>query len=233
MKNSFLARWQANFWAGLIVLLPGVVSIGLLVWLFGTVANLTDTLLIFLPRTLTHHDHGAGPMFWYWSLAALAVAVFLISVVGLFARNYFGRKVIEWIETALLQVPLLNKVYSATKQVNEAFSASGKTAFRTVVLVEYPRVGLYSVGFITSEQAEEAQARTGQRLVCVFIPTTPNPTSGFLVLAPEDKVVKLNMTVAEAIKYVISLGSLMPSQAATSPASGAPNGGTIPAPRHG
>lgn len=232
MKNSFFARWQANFWAGLIVLLPGVVSIGLLVWLFGTVANLTDTLLIFLPSTLTHMDHGTGKMYWYWSLAALAVAVFLISVVGLFARNYFGRKVIEWIETAILRVPLLSKVYGATKQVNDAFSASGKTAFRTVVLVEYPKAGLFSIGFITSEQQEEASAKTGQRLVCVFVPTTPNPTSGFLVLAPEDKVMKLNMTVAEAIKYVISLGSLMPGQVATTPLQAGDAVGNPSAPRH-
>lgn len=232
MKNSFFARWQANFWAGLIVLLPGVVSIGLLVWLFGTVANLTDTLLIFLPSTLTHMDHGAGKMYWYWSLAALAVAVFLISVVGLFARNYFGRKVIEWIETAILRVPLLSKVYGATKQVNDAFSASGKTAFRTVVLVEYPKAGLFSIGFITSEQQEEASAKTGQRLVCVFVPTTPNPTSGFLVLAPEDKVMKLNMTVAEAIKYVISLGSLMPGQITTTPLQAGDAVGKLATPRH-
>ena len=103
------------------------------------------------------------------------------------ARNYFGRKIIEWVDSALLRIPLLNKIYGATKQVNDAFSSSNKTAFRTVVLVEFPHAGVYSIGFITSDQQEEVEARTGQKVVCVFVPATPNPTSGFLLMVPEDK----------------------------------------------
>ncbi|MGH7970606.1 MAG: DUF502 domain-containing protein, partial [Limisphaerales bacterium] len=152
MTKSLFARWQANFWAGLAIVLPAVISVAVLGWLFGTVANVTDTLLIFLPRGLTHHDQGAGAMYWYWSLVALILAVFLIGFVGLLARNYFGKRIIEWVDSALLRVPLLNKIYGAIKQVNDAFSSSNKTAFRTVVLVEFPREGVYSVGFITSEQ---------------------------------------------------------------------------------
>ena len=213
MKNSLLDRWQANFWAGLAIVLPAVISVAVLGWLFGTVANITDTLLIFLPRQLTHHDQGAGAMYWYWSLVALILAVFLIGIVGLLARNYFGKKIIEWVDSALLRIPLLNKIYGATKQVNDAFSSSNKTAFRTVVLVEFPREGMFSVGFITSEQHNEMQAKTAENVVCVFIPTTPNPTSGFLVLVPEEKVTKLEMSVADGIKYIISLGSITPDYA--------------------
>lgn len=210
MKNNLFARWQANFWAGLAIVLPAVISVAVLGWLFGTVANITDSLLIFLPRKLTHHDQGNGLMYWYWSLVALLLAVFLIGFVGLLARNYFGKRLIEWVDSALLKIPLLNKIYGATKQVNDAFSSSNKTAFRTVVLVEFPREGVYSMGFITSEQQEEIQMKTGQKMVCVFIPTTPNPTSGFLVLTPESQVTKLDMSVADGIKYIISLGSIMP-----------------------
>jgi uncharacterized membrane protein len=210
VKKSLFARWQANFWAGLAIVLPAVISIAVLRWLFGTVANITDTLLIFLPTKLTHHDAGNGPMYWYWSLVALVLAIFLIGTVGLLARNYFGRKIIEWVDSALMRVPLLNKIYSATKQVNDAFSASDKSAFRTVVLVEFPLAGTYSIGFITSEQQPEVQARTGQKVVCVFVPATPNPTSGFLLMVPEEKVTKLEMSVAEGIKYVISLGAILP-----------------------
>jgi len=210
VKNSVLARWQANFWAGLAIVLPAVISVAVVGWLFGTVANVTDTLLIFLPHRLTHHDQGNGPMYWYWSLVALILAVFLIGFVGLLARNYFGKRIIEWVDSALLRIPLLNKIYGATKQVNDAFSSTNKTAFRTVVLVEFPREGVYSIGFITSEQHDEVQAKTREKVVCVFIPTTPNPTSGFLVLVPEDRVTKLEMSVAEGIKYIISLGSIMP-----------------------
>jgi len=210
VKTSLFARWQANFLAGLTVILPAVISIAVLRWLFGTVANVTDTLLIFLPRRLTHDNQGQGEMFWYWSLAALVLACLLIGVVGLVARNYFGKRIIGWFDAALLRVPLLNKIYGAIKQVNDAFSSSNKTSFRTVVLIEFPRAGMYSVGFITSDQHDEVQAKTNEKVVCVFVPTTPNPTSGFLLLVPEDKVTKLEMSVADGIKYIISLGSIMP-----------------------
>lgn len=210
MKKSIFARWQANFWAGLAIVLPAVISLAVLQWLFGTVANITDTLLIFLPTRLTHHDNGNGPMYWYWSLVALVLAIFLIGTVGLLARNYFGRKIIEWVDSALLRIPLLNKIYGATKQVNDAFSSTNKTAFRTVVLVEFPHPGMHSIGFITSDQQEAVQAKTGQKVVCVFVPATPNPTSGFLLMVPQEKVIKLDMSVPDAIKYVISLGAILP-----------------------
>jgi len=210
VQKSLWARWQANFLAGLAIVLPGVISIAVMIWLFGTVANITDTLLIFIPRKLTHQNGGDGAMYWYWSAVALALAVFLIGVVGLLARNYFGKRVIEWTDSTLLRIPLLNKIYGATKQVNDAFSSGNKTAFRTVVLVEYPRPGVYSVGFITSEPNEEILSKTKEKVVCVFVPTTPNPTGGFLLLVPEDQVTKLDMSVADGIKYIISLGAINP-----------------------
>jgi len=210
VTKTLLARWQANFWAGLAIVFPAVISVAVIIWLFGTAARITDTLLIFLPRSLTHENRGEGPMFWYWSLVALLLAVFLIGVVGLLARNYFGKRMIEWVDSALLKIPLLNKIYGATKQVNDAFSTGSKTAFRTVVLVEFPRAGSYSLGFITSDQHEEAQIKLNQKVVCVFVPTTPNPTSGFLLIVPEAQVIKLDMSVADGIKYIISLGSILP-----------------------
>ncbi len=210
MKDGLLARWQANFWAGLAIVLPGIISVAVVFWLFRNVANITDTLLIFLPRDLTHQDQGNGPMYWYWSLCALVLAVFLIGCVGLGARNYFGKRMIEWVETALLRVPFLNKIYSATKQVNEAFSSGNKTAFRTVVLVEFPHSGAYSIGFLTTQPHREVTAKTHEKMLCVFVPTTPHPTGGFLLMVPEDKVTRLEMSVPDAIKYIVSLGSILP-----------------------
>ena len=210
VKPRLFARWQANFWAGLAIVLPAVVSVAALMWLFGTVATITDTLLIFLPRPWTHHDAGNGPLYWYWSLIALVLATLLIGLVGLLARNYFGKRIIQWFDSALLHIPLLNKIYSATKQVNDAFSSGNKTAFRTVVLVEFPKEGVYSIGFITSEPDPEVQSKLEGKIVCVFVPATPNPTSGFLLMLPEDKVTKLEMSVADGIKYIISLGSILP-----------------------
>lgn len=213
MNKTLVARWQANFLAGLVVVLPAVISFAVIIWLFGTVANITDLLLFFVPRSITHHGDGAGPMYWYWSAVAILLAVGLVSLVGLAARHYIGKKLIELMDTVLSRVPLLNKIYGAIKQINEAFATSKKSAFKTVVLVQFPRLGMYSIGFITSEQHEEVQAKTREKVVCVFVPTTPNPTTGFLVLVPEHEVVKLEMSVADAIKFIISLGTVAPEYA--------------------
>lgn len=211
MKKSFLARWRSNFLTGLVVLLPAMISIAVVVWLFRNVSDLTDKLLFFLPPDLTHQNRGEGPMYWYWSLFALVFAVMMICSVGLLARHYIGMKIIEWMDAALLQVPFLNKIYGATKQVNEALTSGDKNSFKTVVMIEFPHPGTYAIGFITSEQRAEPQIKAGQNLVCVFIPTTPNPTSGFLVLVPESKVTKLEMSVADGVKYIISLGAIAPA----------------------
>lgn len=213
MRKSLLARWRSNFLTGLAVVLPGAASIGILVWIFGTVSNVTDLLLFFLPRKMTHDAKGDGAMYWYWSLLALLLAVVLITLAGLLTRYYLGKRLIAWMDEALLRVPLLNKVYGTIKQVNDAFAAGGKNSFKTVVLVEFPREGMHSVGFITSEQNEVIEKKTGEKVVCVFIPTTPNPTSGFMVIVPESKVTKLDMSVAEGIKYIISLGAVAPEAA--------------------
>ena len=200
--------------------MPAVISVAVVLWLFGTAADFTDKLLFFLPRSLTHQADGAGPLHWYWSLFAFLLTLALICLVGVAARHYAGRKMIEFGENIFLRVPLLNKIYLALKQINEAFATSKKSAFKTVVLVQFPRQGMYSIGFITSEQHEEVQAKTREHVVCVFVPTTPNPTTGFLVLVPEREVVKLEMSVADAIKFIISLGTVSPEYAQ---ATGAPN----------
>lgn len=195
--------------------MPAIVSIAAVVWLFRTASNFTDTLLFFLKFFLTKkeiYENGeAGGMFWYWSLLAFVLAVVLITLVGLLARYYIGKRLIEWLDVAMMNVPILNKFYGAIKQVNEAFSGN-KNSFKTVVLVEFPSAGSYSVGFITNEAQGEVQKKSGQNLVSVFIPTTPNPTSGFMVLVPEEKITKLEMSVADGIKYIVSLGSIAPEQ---------------------
>ena len=220
-QKSLFARWRSSFLTGLAVTLPALLTLAAVKWLIGTISSVTDVLLFFLPRSLTHeglvypHD-GKGPMFWYWSLMALVLAVVLISAVGVLARYYIGKKIIDWTDRVLRRVPFLNKIYSAIKQVNDAFSGN-KHSFKTVVLVEFPREGIYSIGFLTSEQRDEVQQKTREKVVCVFVPTTPNPTSGFLILVPEEKVTKLDMSVADGIKYIVSLGSLSPEYTPPSP----------------
>ena len=212
MKSPF-ARWRANFLTGLAVVLPGVITLAVVKWLFGTISSLTDLLLFFLPEQWTHADKGNGPMYWYWSLAALLLAVLLVTLMGLLARYYIGIRLIAWLDAAMLRVPLLNKIYGTIKQVNEAFSSGKNTAFKTVVMVEFPSPGTRSIGFITSEQNELLADKSAERMVNVFVPTTPIPTTGFLIIVPASKVTKLDMSVADGIKYIISLGALSPESA--------------------
>jgi uncharacterized membrane protein len=226
MKN-LVARWRASFLTGLAIVLPAVITLALVRWLFGTISNVTDTLLFLVPRELTHEKGGNGEMHWYWSLAALGLAVVLISLLGRSARNYLGRKLIRLVDNILLAVPLLNKIYGTVKQVNEAFTSSNKSSFKQVVLVQFPQPGHYSVGFLTGERHQHLPTRTSSSLVSVFVPTTPNPTSGFLLLLPESEVTRLEMSVADGIKFIVSLGSITP-EAATKPGDGSP--AMLPAP---
>jgi uncharacterized membrane protein len=197
---------------GLAVVLPVVISLALVRWLFGIVSNITDILLIFLPKEAVYPMGGKDP-YWYWSALALVLAIILLMLIGQLARHYVGVKIIQWVDLVLLRIPLLNKIYAAVKQVNEAFSSNKKTAFKQVVLVEFPRQGAYSIGFVTSEEHHEVSLKTGRQVVCVFVPTTPNPTSGYLVLLPKDDVVQLEMSVADGIKFIISLGAIAPDYA--------------------
>jgi uncharacterized membrane protein len=222
--NSAFARWRANFYTGLAIVLPAVISIAIVKWLFGTVANITDPLLFFLPATWTHQPK--GPMYWWWSLFALVLAVALISLIGRMARNYIGRQLIRAFDLAMLRVPILNKIYGAIKQVNESLTSSNKTSFKQVVLVHFPNQGIYSVGFLTGTQPAELQTKLQENLVTVFVPTTPNPTGGFVLLVPEHHVLRLEMSVADGIKFILSLGSVAPEYAV--PVGSRPSLGGVP-----
>jgi uncharacterized membrane protein len=207
-ENSFFKQWRGNFFAGLALILPSIISVGLVVWIFRNVSNLTDTLLFFLPARMTHEvlpDGQLGSIQRYWSALALVITILLICLVGRFGRNYFGRKAMEWVEHTIMRVPLMNKIYGTVKQVNSSFS-SNKSSFKQVVLVTFPHARSRSVGFVTGEQ----KGLGPESLISVFIPTTPNPTSGFLVLVPESEIIKLEMSVADGIKFIISLGALLP-----------------------
>ena len=206
--NSAFARWRANFYTGLAIVLPAVISMAIVKWLFGTVANITDPLLFFLPKQWTHQPD--GPMFWWWSLFALVLAIGLISLIGRMARNYIGKKLITTVDLALLRVPVLNKIYGAIKQVNEALTSSNKTSFKQVVLVEFHGQGMYAMGFLTGAQPAEVRNKVHENLVSVFVPTTPNPTGGFVLLVPERQILRLEMSVADGVKFILSLGSVAP-----------------------
>jgi uncharacterized membrane protein len=207
-ENHYLKRWRANFFAGLAIVMPAVISVAVIVWIFDNVSNVTDRMLFFVPKSWIRPHLGNdvwGDIHWYWSWVALAWAVFLVCLIGRYGRNYLGRKTIEWLDTAIMRVPLMNKIYGTIKQVNQSFT-SNKSSFKQAVLVAFPHERSRAVGFVTGEQT----GLGGEKLVSVFIPTTPNPTSGFLLLLPESEIIKLDMSVADGIKFTISLGAISP-----------------------
>ncbi len=212
MNSTWFTRWRANFFTGLAIVTPVVLSIGVVVWIFRNVSNITDLLLFFLPPRVTHIP-GTSDVRWYWSMLALIFALLIIVGIGRLTRYYFGVKMVELLDHALLHIPVLNKIYGTFKQVNDAFTSEKKHSFHQVVLIEFPRAGQFAVGFVSSAAPKEFQEKTGETLVGVFVPTTPNPTSGFLIMAPEKTIRKLDMSVADGLKFIISLGSVSPDTA--------------------
>ncbi|HRR33408.1 MAG TPA: DUF502 domain-containing protein [Kiritimatiellia bacterium] len=140
------------------------------------------------------------------ALIALAVTVAVLYAVGLVATHLVGRRLIHFGERVLLRLPIVKTVYSASKQVVDAFSASGKSSFEAVVMVEYPRRGAYAIGFVTGAMSSP----DGKKLLTVFVATTPNPTSGFLILYPEEEVYFTDIPVEDGIKMIVSGGMLVP-----------------------
>lgn len=205
-----IVRLRNNFFAGLAIVLPIFLSIAVFIWIFGTVAKFTDVFLFFIPEKITHSKDGAGPVHWYWSLVAILFAIFLVGLIGRLTRYYVGKKLLHITEEILLAIPLLNKLYAAIKQVNSAFASNKTSSFQQVVMVEFPRPGIWSVGFITGDHHPEAEAKLKADVISVFVPTTPNPTTGFLCLLPASETIPLAMSVADGIKYIVSLGAAAP-----------------------
>ncbi len=163
----------------------------------------------------------------------IGVLLILIFAVGVFATNFFGRRIVAWWEQLLRSLPLVRGVYNLVKTVVDTISARGSDGFNRVVLVQFPRKGQYSIGFMTGVTQGEVQRAAPERLVNIFIPTTPNPTTGFLVLVPEDEVVPLQMSVQDGMKMIISGGLYSPPSGNATAGRPAPRRGHGKAPRQG
>jgi len=143
------------------------------------------------------------------------IAVVLITIlVGMFARNILGRTLLGFWEAILTRIPLVNKLYVATKQIGEGLLADKGSIFKRVVMLQYPRKGIYSIAFVTHTPGGELQEKVGSQVVTVFLPTTPNPTSGFFLIVPEKETVPLSMSVEDAIKLIVSSGIVGPKSVA-------------------
>jgi uncharacterized membrane protein len=194
LKNSF----KRIFITGLAVIVP----IGLTLYILVFLINMTDSLLKVIPGgyqpevLLGVRIPGLG----------VIVTVLLILICGLIARSYFGYKVVSSGENLVDKVPFVRTIYQSIKQVSDSMFSDRRSGFKKVVLVEFPRKGLYTIGFVTGTPSQEILSKIGQKNVSVFLPTTPNPTSGYLVMMPEDDLIQVNMSVEEALTYIISVG---------------------------
>jgi len=142
----------------------------------------------------------------------ILLALLVLLGTGLIAANYFGKRFVSFWESFLERIPLVRNIYSAVKRFAEIVLSDSSQSFSKVLLIEYPRKGLYSLSFQTSQDLGEVQGKTGEDLVCVFVPTTPNPTSGLILMVPKQEVIELDMGVEDALKMVISLGVVVPGE---------------------
>lgn len=140
------------------------------------------------------------------------VAVASFTLIGAIAANFIGQKLTQWSDRALNRIPVVRSLYSAFKQLFETMLGKSASSFRECVLIEYPRRGIYTIAFVTSRSRGEVQRRTHNDMIAVFVPTTPNPTSGFLLYVPAQDCIPLSMSVEEGLKLVISTGLIMPAE---------------------
>ena len=206
---TFTGRLRAYFLAGILVTAPLAITIALATWLIEFVDSRIVPLIplrynpdVYLKEYLGYEIGIPG--------LGLIVLVIFITLVGSMTAGFLGRFVIRFSENMLNRMPVIRSIYGASKQILETVLQQQSNAFRQAVLVEYPRRGIWAIGFITGRTEGEVQNLTADELINVFLPTTPNPTSGFLLFVPKQDLIKLNMSVEEAIKMVISGGIVTP-----------------------
>ena len=193
--------------AGLLVWLPLAVTYQLLKFVIGQMDRWLDNFLMWLPpeynpdQVLGVAIPGLGVIFTF----------LLLVITGMLAANFVGRAFVNGWESLLDRIPVVRAVYSAVKKFAEMVFSDKSESFKNVLLIQYPREGLYSLAFQTSSELGEVQGRTGEEVVCTFVPTTPNPTSGFIIIVPRKDVIVLDMDVDEALKMIISLGVVIPT----------------------
>jgi uncharacterized membrane protein len=197
-----MKRFRTYIVTGLLVWVP----LGVTVFLVKFMVDFVDRSLLLVPldyrpdTLLGMHIPGLG----------IVLTLFVLLLTGVLAANFLGRKLVHTWESILQRIPLVRTVYSAAKSFAEVVLTDNTESFKEVLLIEYPRKGLYSLCFQTSTQLGEVQARTGEEVICVFVPTTPNPTSGVMIMVPRKDVIVLDMQVEEAVKMVVSLGVVVP-----------------------
>ena len=197
-KRSIISNLRNYFFAGIVVLIP----IGFTLYLTKFLINISSNLI---PAEINPNN--------YLKFEILGLEIFLtfifITVVGGLSLSFLGKRFFKYIDELFKKIPILRTIYSAIGQMTQTFTSKNKNK-KSVVLVEYPRKGSWAVGFATKENKGEIKKRLKKNIINVFVPTTPNPTSGFLLMFPKDKVIFLSMSFEEASKFIVSAGTSDP-----------------------
>lgn len=220
-RTGRFGRLRGNFLTGLVVVLP----IGLTIWLIWTVVGWIDGWVLplvpesYQPEALLNlalgNDSPADPDWVTVNIRGIGVIVFLVFTViaGWLAKGLIGRSFLRWTEHLVERMPVVRSIYNGLKQIAETVFAQSEASFEKACLVEYPRRGMWGIGFISTAAKGEiaTKAPVGDPLYSVFVPTTPNPTSGFLLFVPKSEVIELEMSVEDAAKLIISAGLVYPT----------------------
>jgi len=192
------------FITGLLILVPLAITL----WVIQSVIGLMDQSLLLLPidwrpeYLVGRHIPGLGTI----------LTLLIIFVTGLLAQNFIGSFLLTRWEALLNRIPIVNSIYSSVKQVSDTLFSSDGNAFRTAVLVQYPRPGAWTIAFVTGTPSHAVQQHLKGDFVSIYVPTTPNPTSGFFIMLPKADIIELDMTVDVALKHIVSMGVVTPEQ---------------------
>jgi len=200
-----MKRLRSWLVAGLLVWVP----LGITLFVLNLLVRQLDKTLGLLPAYVRPPYEVFGITFTIPGLGILLTIIILL-VTGMLVANFAGRRLLALGEAILQRIPVVRSVYGASKNFAEVVLGDSGDSFKKVLLIEYPRKGLYSLAFQTSSALGEVQAKTGEDVVCTFVPTTPNPTSGFIIMVPRQDIIELEMEVDEALKMIISLGVVVP-----------------------
>jgi len=206
-EQSLFAKLRAAFIAGLFMLAPIAVTLLVAKWLLNQVGGtFRNYFFFYVPDPWLENPNLAI----LWDLAATLIVVVIITTLGLLSRWVLGKYFGGVAERFISNIPGVSAVYSTVKQIVTTFSSSNRSVFSKVVLIQFPRKGIYALGFLTNVAQGEVQAKTAEEVWTIFVPTTPNPTSGFLVMVPKSEIIEMEMTIGDGMKLVISGGAVTP-----------------------
>jgi uncharacterized membrane protein len=204
--RKFMANLRKWLFAGLLVIVPFAITIWLLEWMLSTL----DKTLLILPAAW-HPDKLIG---FHIPGFGLLLALAILLLVGAAASNFLGRQLMIWGHVILNRIPVVRSIYSSVKQVSDTLFADGGSAFRTAVLVQWPRADVWTIAFVTGTPGGDVTNHLKGDYLSVYVPTTPNPTGGYFVMLKKSDCIELNMSVDDALKYIVSMGVVSPTMLA-------------------